>query len=86
MVIALSSVCLSFFLPCVRSQKLSEIGAKFHHIYKKSELLSKNMTSEFVPEIAKYLKSSPFWGCVSLLFPSISDAACFIQISEEMAV
>jgi len=44
----LSSVCLSR----IRSRKLSEICAKFRHLYRKSESPSKNMTSDFAPEVA----------------------------------
>ena len=51
----LSSVCLSR----VRSRKLSEIDAKFRRLYRKSVSLSKNMTSSFAWEVAKYPKSSP---------------------------
>jgi len=47
------------------------------HMAKLMPLLSKNMMSDFAPEIAKYPKSSLFWKCASLLFCSISNAACF---------
>ena len=50
----LSSVCLSR----IRSRKLSETGARFCHLYRKLESLSKNMTSDFAPEVAKYPKNS----------------------------
>jgi len=58
-----------------RRMILSEIGAKFRHLYRTSGLLSKNMTSDFAPELAKYLTSSPipqnFWrvrtDCFALL-------------------
>jgi len=49
------SVCLT----CVRSRKLCKIRTKFCHLYKKSWLESKNMTSDFAPELDKYPKSSP---------------------------
>jgi len=49
------SVCLS----CVGYRKLSEIGAKFRRLCRKSGSPSKNMTSDFVPKVAKYQKSSP---------------------------
>jgi len=66
----------------VRSRKLSEIRAKFHHLYRKSGSLSKNMTSHFAPDVAKYTKSilpqQQFQECASLLFQSVSDAACWI--------
>jgi len=42
----------------VTSQKLSEIGAKFHRLYRKSGSPSKNVTSDFAPKVAKYPKSS----------------------------
>jgi len=35
-------------------RKLSEIGAKFRRLYRKSESESKSMTSDFAPEVAKY--------------------------------
>jgi len=44
---------------CVRSRKLSDIGMKFRHLYCKLGSLSKNMTSDFAPEVAKYSKSTP---------------------------
>jgi len=46
----LSCACLSRVI----SRKLSEIGTKFRRLYRKSELSSKNMTSDFAPEVAKY--------------------------------
>jgi len=49
------SVCLSR----IRSWKLSEIGAKFHCLYRKLVSPCKNMTSYLAPEVAKYFKSSP---------------------------
>jgi len=49
----MSSVCLSR----VRSQKLSEIGAKFR---RKSGSPSKNMTSDCAPEVAKSPKVAHF--------------------------
>ena len=59
----LSVVCLSR----VRSRKLGEIGAKFRHPHKKSGSESKNMTSDFASEVAKYPQNtktpnSPKWG------------------------
>ena len=84
--IILSVVCLSR----VRCKKLSEIGAKFHCLCRKSGLPSKNMTSDFAPEVAKYPKSSPklqnspklgsqsLSECVSLSFHSVSSAVCLI--------
>ena len=79
----LSSVCLSVCLSCVRSRKLSEIGAKFRYFYRKSGSPSKNMTSDFLPEVAKYRKRNlpqqQFRECASLLFRSVSDAACSKQ-------
>jgi len=42
----------------VRSRKLSDIGAKFRRICRKSGSQSKNMTSDFAPEVGKYPKSS----------------------------
>ena len=47
-------VCLS----CVRSWKLSKIGAKFCRLYRKSESPSKNMTPDFAPEVEENPKSS----------------------------
>jgi len=55
LLLLLLSVCLSH----LRSRKLSEIGAKFHYHCRKSGLPSKNMKSDFAPEVARYLKSSP---------------------------
>jgi len=52
-VICLSSVCLSHII----SWKLSEMGMKFHHPYRKSGSGSKNMTLDFAPEVAKYPKT-----------------------------
>ena len=45
-------VCLSY----IRSRKLCEIGAKFCHIYGKSE--SENMTSYFASEVPMYIVHS----------------------------
>jgi len=50
----LSSVCLSR----VRSRKLREIRAKCRHPHGKSGSESKNMTSDFASEVAKYPKRS----------------------------
>jgi len=50
---------LSICLCCIRSRKLSEIGAKFCHLYRTSGSLSKNIMSYFALEVAKYPKSSP---------------------------
>jgi len=60
----LSSVCLSRV-----SRKL---GAKFRRRYRKSWSPSKNMTSDFAPEVAKYpqksiLPQQQFRECASLL-------------------
>jgi len=41
----------------IRSRKLSEIGVKFRHVHSKSGSPSKNMTSDFAPEVAKYPKN-----------------------------
>jgi len=49
-----SVVCLSR----VRSRKLREIRAKFRRPYRKSGSPSKNMTSDFVPKLAKYPKGA----------------------------
>jgi len=50
----LSSVCLSVVcLSRVISRQLGEIGAKFRHLKKKSGSKSKQMTSDFAPEVAK---------------------------------
>jgi len=54
-VVCVSSICLSR----VRSRKINEIGAKFSHLYRKSGSPSKNITSDFAPEMAKHPKSSP---------------------------
>jgi len=75
----LSSISLS--LSRVTSQKLSETGAKFCHLYRKFGSPSKNLTSDFAPEVAKYSQSSPqqqLRKCMSLLLHPISDAACCI--------
>jgi len=48
----LSSVCLSRVI----SRKLSDIGSKFRRLYWKSGSPSKNMTSDFAAEVAKYPK------------------------------
>jgi len=48
-------VCLSG----VRSRKLSQIACEVSLCYRKSWLLSKNMASDFAPELAKYTKCSP---------------------------
>jgi len=48
-----STVCLSVCLFRIRSRKLREIRAKFHCPYKKSGLESKNVTSDFAPEVAR---------------------------------
>jgi len=68
--VAASVVCLSVprQISKPKRRKLSEIGAKFRRLYTKSGSPSKNMTSDFAPEVAKYLKSSsktqnsPKWG------------------------
>jgi len=53
-------VCLSFVcVSSIISRKLSEISAKFRHRCRISGSPSKNMTSDFAPEVAKCLKSSP---------------------------
>jgi len=70
----LSSACLFR----VRSRRLSEIGAKFRRLFRKSGSPSKNMTLDFAPEVAEYPESSPKpqnspkWDleCASLLFRS----------------
>jgi len=49
-----SVVCLSR----VKFRKLGEIGAKFRHRYRKSGSESKNMTSDFAPEVDKYPKKT----------------------------
>jgi len=64
----LSFVCLSH----IRSRKLSAVGAKFRHLCRKSGPPSKNMTSDFALEVAKYPQKLRAY----CLF-SISDAACF---------
>jgi len=46
----LSVVCLSH----VRSRKLGEIGVNFRHPHRKTRSESKNMMSDFAPEVAKY--------------------------------
>jgi len=46
----LSVVCLSR----ITSRKLSEIGATFRRLYRKSGSLRKNMTSDFALEVANY--------------------------------
>ena len=61
----------------IRSREQSEIGAKFCHLYRKSGSPSKNITSDFAPEVATYLKSIPKFGVYAiLLFHSISNVAC----------
>jgi len=55
-------------LSCIRSWKLSEIGAEFRRHYRKSGSLG------FASEVAKYPKSSP---TPNILLRSISDAACY---------
>jgi len=51
----LSSVCLSR----VRSRKLSEVGSIFRRFCRISGSPSKNITSDFAPEVAKYPKVAP---------------------------
>jgi len=76
-VVCLSSVCLSR----VRSRKLSEMDAKFRHFYRKSGSPSKNMTSHFAPEVAKWPKSilpqQQFQECASLLL-------CFAPLAMQL--
>jgi len=76
--VSTSVVCLT----CVRSQKLSEIGAKFCHLCRKS--VEKTMTSNFAPEVAEYPKSilpqQQFRARASLLFRFVSNAACFSPV------
>jgi len=48
--LSVSVICLSRII----SRKLSEIGAKFCRLCRKSGSPSKNVTSAFAPEIAKY--------------------------------
>jgi len=47
--VAVSVICLSL----VKSRKLRKISAKFRHLYRKSGSQSKNVTSDFAPEVAK---------------------------------
>jgi len=52
------------------------MGAKFRHLYRKSGSLSKNMTSDFAPEVVKYLKSilppQQFWECEPIVFTPLA--------------
>ena len=73
-----SSVCLS----CVRSQKLSEIGTKFCHLYRKLGLSSKNMMSDFATEVAKYPKSSYFRSVRAYCFAPL--AMQFVAVASVM--
>jgi len=76
-------VCLSsvICLSCNRSRKLSQTGAKFHHLYRKSRSLSKNMMWDFALEVTKYPKSSYFMSvqayCYALLVMQLVSA-CII--------
>jgi len=70
-------ICLSVCLSPIRSRKLSEIGAKFHHLCRKLGLPSKNMTSDFAPEVAKYPKSS-YFGSVR--------AYCFAPLAVQLVI
>jgi len=56
---ALCNNCLSLCLSHDRSWKLSEMGVKFRHLYRKFGLPSKNMMSDFAAEVDKYPKTSP---------------------------
>ena len=61
----------------IRSRKLSEIGAKFRCLRRKSGSPSKNVTSDFASEVAKYAKSGPKpQNGVRALSRPVSDAAC----------
>ena len=59
--ISVSTLCNGYrmCLSHVRSRKLSELGAKFHHFYRKLGSLSKNMMSCFALEVDKYPKIAP---------------------------
>jgi len=80
----LSSVCLSVR---VRSRKLSEVGAKFRHLYTKLGSPSKNITSGFAPEVAEYSKitllQQQFRECASLLLCSI---VAYVSICKQLFV
>jgi len=56
----------------------TEVGAIFCHLYGNSRLPSKNMHPKSI------LPQQQFQECVSLLFRSISNAACFKQIATIM--
>jgi len=52
-----SSVAVVASVVCLSRD--SDIGAKFRRLYRKSWSPSKNVTSDFALEVAKYPKSSP---------------------------
>jgi len=72
--VAASVICLS----SIRSRRLSEIGVKFRHLYRKFGLPSKNMMSGFALELAKYPQNSPKLqnSVRACCLGSVSDAAC----------
>jgi len=85
----LSSACRLFVvcLSRVRSPKLREIRAKFRCLYRKSGSESKNMTSCFASEVAKYPQTSTllqrqtdnihrFSYLRSVLSPCLNTSAC----------
>ena len=89
------SVCLSVlrqFSKTKRDRRERNVVAFIGN--RDSGSLSKNMTPDFAPEVAKYPKSSrkpqnsPKWGSrylnesasLGLLFCSVSDAACYMCI------
>ena len=79
--VCLSSVCMSR----VRSRILRDMSAKFRHLYGKSGSESKNLTSDFAPEVAKYPQKTqtPQMGISitsvqAYCLARLSDAACLI--------
>jgi len=68
------SVCLSL----IRSQKLSKIGANFHHLYRKSGSPSKNVMSDFALEVAEYPKSSYVGSARNYCFAPLAMQLVFV--------
>ena len=80
MVVA-SFICrLSVCLSRIRSQKLSERGATFRHVYRKLGSPSKNITSAFAPEVAKYPQKYPAEATIL----GVCEPNCFAPLAMQL--
>jgi len=81
-------VCLSSVVSRsrIRSRKLSEIGTKFRHLYRKSGPPSKNMTSDFAPKVApnyKMAQNSVWTYCLAPLAMQLVECRHCCVVSGE---